>query len=71
MHGELTIGRRGTRDTGKRVFTTARTELLVHFLGGEEAGMAALDEGLQVRNSLKSCRGQKIQVHLQQNVLTL
>lgn len=44
MHGKLAVGSGGAGHTGKRVFTTARTELLVHFLGGKEAGMAALDE---------------------------
>lgn len=44
MHGKLSVRSRRARDTCKRVSTAARTELLVHFLGGQEAGMAALDE---------------------------
>lgn len=44
MHGKLAVGSRGARHTGKRIFTATRAELLVHFLGGKEAGMAALDE---------------------------
>lgn len=44
MHSELAVGSGGAGHTGKRVLTAARTELLVHFLGGKEAGMAALDE---------------------------
>lgn len=52
VHGELAVGGGSTRDTSQRILTTARTELLVHLLGGQEAGMAPLDEGLEVLDPL-------------------
>jgi hypothetical protein len=52
MHCELAVGSSGTRNTGKSVFAAARAELLGHILGGQEAAVAALDEGLEVLNLL-------------------
>lgn len=71
MHCELSVGVCGAGNAREGIFPAARTELLVHVFGGEETGMAAHDEGLEVANSLqRSCRKQ-IQVHLEENVLAL
>lgn len=71
VHGELAIGIGGAGDPGQGVLTAARTELLAHVLGGEEASVAAFDERLEMPDPLQgSCRKQ-IQVHLKQDVLAL
>lgn len=71
VHGKLPVGSRSARDSGQCVLATTRAELLVHVLGGQEAGMAPLDERLQVLDSLQGGRRQEIQIHLKQDVLTL
>lgn len=71
MHGKLAVGGSCARDTGQSIFTTTRAELLAHVLGGEEAAVAALDESPEVLDSLKGGCGQKVQVHLQENILAL
>ena len=64
MHRELPVGVRRAGDTGERVLAAAGTELLVHILGGEETGMATLDERLQMTDSLQSGGRKQVQVHL-------
>lgn len=71
VHCELSVGICGAGDTGEGIFSTARTELLVHVFGGEEAGVAALDEGLEVADFLQRGGREQVQVHLKENVLTL
>lgn len=57
VHCELAVGGRSARDTGERVFAASGAELLVHVLGGEETGVATLDEGFEVLDSLKGGGG--------------
>lgn len=71
VHGECAVGGGCAGNTGEGVLAATGAELLVHFLGGQEAGVAALDEGSQVLDLLESRGGQKVEVHLQENVLTL
>lgn len=71
VHLELSIRVCRAGDTSERVLAAAGTKLLVHVLGGEETGMAALDERLQMADSLQSGSGEQVQVHLQQHVLAL
>lgn len=68
---ELPVGVRGAGHAGQRVFPAARAELPVHFLGGAEAGVAALDVRLEMADPLQGCRREEVQVHLKQDVLTL
>ena len=58
VHCELAVGVRGAGDTRESVLSAARAELLVHVFGGEEAAVAALDEGLEVADSLKGGSGE-------------
>lgn len=53
---ELTVGVGRAGDSCEGVFSTARTELLVHFFGDGEACMTALDECSEVTNSLQCGR---------------
>lgn len=71
VHCKLAVGVCGTGDARKGVFSAARAELLVHVFGGEEAGVAALDEGLEVTDSLQGCGRKQVQVHCKKNVLAL
>lgn len=56
MHFELAISLRRARYAGEGVVSAARTELLVHVFGSEEAGVAAFDEGFEVSYPLQ-CGG--------------
>ena len=64
MHRELPIGVSSAGHTRKGIFSTARTELLGHVLGGEEASVATFDERLEMADSLECCGRKQIQVHL-------
>lgn len=54
MHGELAVGSGGTGHASQGILAATRAELLVHFFGGEEAGVAALDESLEMLHTLES-----------------
>lgn len=56
VHRKLAVCGGGARHTSQSVLATARAELFVHVLGGEETGVAALDECLQMLHSLESSR---------------
>lgn len=71
VHCELSVGVCGAGNAREGIFPAARTELLVHVFGGEETGMAAHNEGLEVTDSLQRSSRKQIQVHLQENVLAL
>lgn len=71
VHGELAVGMRGAGDTGEGVLATPRTKLLVHVFGGQETGVAAFDEGLEMLDSLQGRRRKQVQIHLKQNILAL
>lgn len=58
VHCELAVGVCGAGDTRECVLSAARTELLVHVFGGEEAAVAALDEGLEVADPLQGGSGE-------------
>lgn len=64
VHLELSIRVSRAGYAGERVFAAAGTKLLVHVFGGEETGMAPLDERLQMANSLQGGSGEQVQVHL-------
>jgi hypothetical protein len=71
VHGECAIGGGRAGNTSEGILATARAELLVHFLGGQEASVTTLDKGSQMLDLLESRGRQKVEVHLQKNVLTL
>lgn len=71
VHGECAVGGGRAGYTSEGVLAATGAELLVHFLGGQEASVAALDEGAQVLDLLESRGRQKVEVHLEENVLAL
>ena len=71
VHLELSVGFRGAGDACEGIISAAWAELFVHIFHGKEAGVAALDEGFKVSDTLQGSRGQKVQVHLQEDILTL
>lgn len=49
---ELTVGIRGARDPGQRIFSALRTELSIEVFGRGKASVASLDESLQMADPL-------------------